>query len=142
MRKVFSVALAAAACLGATLLSPVASANGADDAADTLRGGTPNATTPECRAGKIVIGFEGSILTPRDWYGLYNKKPNNANWRDGLVAYRSGNDNSGEWQWATESPHYYTNQNNGQELRTVYWTRADGKYEYVDYTVPTNLFCK
>ncbi|MER8226549.1 hypothetical protein ABTZ58_39990 [Streptomyces sp. NPDC094143] len=129
MRK----ACAFAAATGAVVAALAAPASAA---------GTPDAVTPECRAGKVVISYEGHPQSDKDWYGLYNAKPNNANWRDGLVNYTSGDDQSGEWQWASTGDRYYTTAQSGNSLRTVYWTWNGSEYEWVSDTEPVQLYCK
>lgn len=104
--------------------------------------GTPDAVTPECRSGKVVIGYEGDLQTEKDWYGLYNQQPDASNWRTGLVGYKPGNDQSGEWQWANKDTNYTTSQASGENLRTVYWTHNSSGYEPVSDTQATSLYCK
>lgn len=106
--------------------------------------GTPDPVTPECLSGKVVIGYEGEPLSDKDWYGLYDQEPNPEDWRIGLVGYESGKDASGEWQWAEKGNRYFTKQDHGDALRTVYWTSNGGptRYSPVGDTAPAHLYCK
>lgn len=104
--------------------------------------GTPDAVTPECRSGKVVISYEGDPQTDKDWYGLYNQQPDASDWRTGLVGYKPGDDQSGEWQWANKGASYTTGQVSGETLRTVYWTHNGSGYEPVSDTQAARLYCK
>lgn len=104
--------------------------------------GTPDAVSPECRGGKVVIGYEGRPQTEKDWFGLYNQRPDVSNWRIGLVGHTSGDDQSGEWQWASKGASYTTGQVSGETLRTVYWTHDGSGYVAVSDTEATSLYCQ
>lgn len=129
MRKTLSLACAALALAGASLMSPAAAAD-------------LTVNPPECEGGQVLIGYDGSSRTNSDWYGLYNQVPNNSNWRDGLVGHVPSDDNSGVWKWSKNGNRYLTPERGGDNLRTVYWTWRDGQYRYVDYSAPENLTCK
>ncbi|MFD1831673.1 hypothetical protein ACFSJS_18705 [Streptomyces desertarenae] len=129
MRKTLSLACAALALAGASLASPAAAAD-------------LTVVPPECEGGQILTGYDGSLRTTKDWYGLYNQRPNNNNWRDGLVGHVPSDDNSGVWKWSKDGNRYLTPEHGGNNLRTVYWTWRDGQYRYVDYSGPEDLACK
>jgi hypothetical protein len=81
----------------------------------------PRVAPLTCRNYHVQIGYTGERITERDWYGLYDRRPNPDDWRDGLV----GN----AWQWASTANRYVTGATDGV-FTAAYWTFDYDRDEY------------